>query len=467
MRPCRVVLFSTAAGVGSVVGVSDGVCGIVRHSDVLVRFTAPKTWGGSTCSSAAWCGSSCPGRPARSSSPSTPISGAQQSALRRTSGARSVVYLCGEVGVGGVILVPGRPIRGRISGCAARSGPWSWIRAARPAAPVPAGCSETEIGEERLLIASGLAESDPAAGSTKSWPQAEQEDLRARRREGRRRPGVARSRHRPDLVDLLNPEVVILGSLLRELAASETGGCRAAFGQGASSPAERVRLALPLLGGDSILFGRGRVGLWPLLQRSAGRLARGAHSMPAWCRARPRRRHPRHRSRHPAPDRLPGRGPARLLGTRSQRPGPVGCDPAIGIARPRSAATSSRAGDSAERYLRPTFQARPCTRTCWPRAWAVPTTNASSARPFVSAFGPDWPWPGEVRRPGASWSPLGGLRRVRRGGKKAWPVEASFGAHGFTGALCGRAQVLLDASTRSSTAPTTCRTAAGPVGGAA
>ena len=189
-----------------------------------------------------------------------------------------MIYLSGEVGVGGGIMLEGGPLTGA-GGYAGEVGHMVVNPRGRACRCGSSGCWETEIGEEALLIASGLAESDPAAGIDDVLAAAEAGDPRATKavREVGHWLGIGVA----NLVNLLNPEVVILGGLLRELYPAAEPQVRAAMAKALRAPREQVRLALPLLGGDSILLGAAELAFGPLLDDPLGALARGAALMPA------------------------------------------------------------------------------------------------------------------------------------------------------------------------------------------
>jgi len=182
------------------------------------------------------------------------------------------------VGVGGGILLDGAPLTGA-GGYAGEVGHMVVNPQGRACRCGSTGCWETEIGEEALLIGAGLVEFDPAARIADVLAAVEAGDARATKavREAGRWLGVGIA----NLVNLLNPEVVVLGGLLRELYPAAEPQVRASMAQALQAPREQVRLALPLLGGDSILLGAAELAFGPLLDDPLGGLARGAALVPA------------------------------------------------------------------------------------------------------------------------------------------------------------------------------------------
>ena len=274
-RLVRAVLAGAAPG-SVCVGVGVGVCGVVRHSDGLVRFAPNLGWVdvplGELVAALVPCG--LPVLVANEAD-----LGARAEHIRGAAqGARSLVYLSGEVGVGGGILLEGGPLTGA-GGYAGEVGHMVVNPRGRTCRCGSTGCWETEIGEEALLIGSGLAESDPAAGIDDVLAAVEAGDPRATKavREAGRWLGIGVG----NLVNLFNPEVVILGGMLRELFPAAEPEVRAAMEKALQAPREQVRLELPLLGGDSILLGAAELAFGPLLDDPLGALAHGAALMPA------------------------------------------------------------------------------------------------------------------------------------------------------------------------------------------
>src|SRR4029079_5405401 len=89
-------------------------------------------------------------------------------ALRRGAarGADDLLFIAGEVGVGGGIVVAGRPLTG-VAGYAGEIGHISVNRAGRRCGCGSTGCWETEIGEEALLRRAGV----PAEGGRRAVDQ--------------------------------------------------------------------------------------------------------------------------------------------------------------------------------------------------------------------------------------------------------------------------------------------------------
>ncbi|MEM9654369.1 MAG: ROK family protein, partial [Actinomycetota bacterium] len=135
------------------------------------------------------------------------------------AGHRDVLYLSGEVGVGGGVLVDGRPLTGGF-GYAGEVGHIPVRMDGRPCRCGARGCLETEIGEETLLerVASAKDEAatepdeptiewllDAAAGGDRAVLDALDEHA------GWLAFGLA------GLMNVLNPTAVVIGGLLADL----------------------------------------------------------------------------------------------------------------------------------------------------------------------------------------------------------------------------------------------------------
>jgi len=258
------------------VGIGAGVCGVVRHSDGLVRFAPNLGWvdvpfGQQLAERLATSLPVTVGNDADLGAISEHVRGAAQ-------GARNVIFLSGEVGVGGGIILDGRPMsgaggyggevghmvvnpRGRLCRCGAR------------------GCWETEVGEDAVLGAAGLPDGsidDVLAAALAGDRQA---------RAGLRRVGHWLGIGIANLVNVFNPEVVVFGGVLRQLLPATESFVRTELSLALAAPREQVRLALPELGGDATLLGAAELAFAPLLDDPMGTLARGADTVQRRTRA--------------------------------------------------------------------------------------------------------------------------------------------------------------------------------------
>ena len=177
------------------------------------------------------------------------------------AGVADVVYLTGEVGLGGGIIVGGRPLTGA-GGYAGEVGHMSLNPATgRLCTCGRRGCWETEVGADAVLLATGApAGADPAEMLAAARSAGDRAGKAAVRRVGRwLGVGVA------NLVNLFNPEVVVFGGLTRTLFPLLEPYVRAELGAALTAPRDQVRLELPGLGGDSSLIGAAELAFAPLL----------------------------------------------------------------------------------------------------------------------------------------------------------------------------------------------------------
>jgi predicted NBD/HSP70 family sugar kinase len=164
-------------------------------------------------------------------------------------GCDDVVFIAGEVGVGGGLIVGGVPLVGA-GGYAGELGHILVHPGGRQCRCGAHGCWETEIGAPAIGRALGLG------------PVSTEELVRAVRAcvatgqpaldEVGRQLGLGLA----SIVNLVNPQLVIMGGLLREVYPATADVVRATLDAAAlSAPSEQVRLVTPQLGGDAVLVG--------------------------------------------------------------------------------------------------------------------------------------------------------------------------------------------------------------------
>ena len=173
------------------------------------------------------------------------------------AGSTDMVYLTGEAGVGGGIITGGRRLRGR-GGYAGEVGHMIVNPGGRVCRCGARGCWETEIGEAALL------DGAPQDGLDAFVAAALDGDAAALAKIGRFAGwlgiGVG------NLVNIFNPEVVILGGVLRQLLPLvREEVVRALWDGGPAAPREGLRLLPPALGADSALLGAAELAFAPLL----------------------------------------------------------------------------------------------------------------------------------------------------------------------------------------------------------
>ena len=176
------------------------------------------------------------------------------------AGAADLVYLSGEVGLGGGIILGGRALAGA-GGYAGEIGHMSINPRGRMCRCGRRGCWETEIGEDAVLRATGKAPGTTMAEIVAAHAAGDPVVRRGLNQVGRwLGMGVA------DLVNIFNPDVVIFGGDTRQLFEVTEPVVRAALHTALAAPNEHVRLMHPGLGADSSLLGAAELAFAPLLR---------------------------------------------------------------------------------------------------------------------------------------------------------------------------------------------------------
>jgi predicted NBD/HSP70 family sugar kinase len=176
--------------------------------------------------------------------------------------ADNVVYLHGDVGVGGGIIASGRPVAGH-GGYGGEVGHMVVSPNGRPCSCGSRGCWETEIGEHALLRA---ADRDGTG----------REGILAVVDAASRGDAMAQSAVRQvcdwlgfgvaNLVNIFNPETVIFGGTLREVFIAGAAQVRSRINRNALPACrEHVRLRTPDLGDDAPLIGAAELAFSHLL----------------------------------------------------------------------------------------------------------------------------------------------------------------------------------------------------------
>ena len=263
---CHDLLRSAPPG-AVMVGVGVGVPGLVRQPDGLVRF-APNL---------GWVDVPLGEHLADALGLAVPIVvgndsdlGAISERLRGSAvGAANVIYLSGQVGVGGGIVIDGNLVMGA-QGYAGEVGHMRVNPRGRACRCGAIGCWETEIGEPALRLATGCPNGMPVAEIVARAATGDKTAAKGLRTVGGwLGVGVA------NLVNILNPDVVVFGGTLREILPATREAVSAAVSGALTAPGEHVVLALPALGDDSTLLGAAESAFAPLLEDPLGVIAAG------------------------------------------------------------------------------------------------------------------------------------------------------------------------------------------------
>jgi predicted NBD/HSP70 family sugar kinase len=175
-----------------------------------------------------------------------------------------IVYVSGEVGIGTGVISGGVPFRG-VSGYAGEAGHMVVNVDGRQCRCGAHGCWETEAGEEALLGATGTAvEVDGLTALA---------DLERRAREGEARAidGIAAVGRwlgigLGDLINLFNPELVLLGGFFNRFFPWLEAAAREAISERALAAPLAATTILPSgLGADAPLLGAAEIALIPVI----------------------------------------------------------------------------------------------------------------------------------------------------------------------------------------------------------
>lgn len=178
-------------------------------------------------------------------------------------GCDNVIYLYGDVGVGGGIIAGGRRITGH-GGYSGEVGHMVVNPQGRPCSCGSRGCWETEIGEYALLSLAGRGERTGREAVLDVVEAAMRGDRTAR--QAVRQVGDWIGFGVGNLVNIFNPEAVIFGGTLRDVYLVAAAQIRSRL-NAIALPAcrEHIRLRTPELGTDAALIGAAELAFERLL----------------------------------------------------------------------------------------------------------------------------------------------------------------------------------------------------------
>jgi predicted NBD/HSP70 family sugar kinase len=243
------------------VGVGVAVVGVVRRSDGFVSMAPNLGWRDIPLGD----------QLAQALELSAPISIANEAdlgtlaELRRgvAVGVTDLIFISGEVGVGGGVIVGGRPLTG-VAGYAGEVGHMPVNPDGAPCQCGSVGCWETEVGEDALLVRAGH---EPGGGrvavdAVLREASAGSESAQAALDHVGRWLGIGLA----GLVNVLNPQLVVLGGRFARIYPYVTRTLLAELDRRAL-PAARmlVTVAPTSLGVDAPLLGAAELALEPLL----------------------------------------------------------------------------------------------------------------------------------------------------------------------------------------------------------
>ncbi len=204
-----------------------------------------------------------------------------------------LVYLIGDVGVGGGVITGGMPLRGA-GGYAGEIGHLTVTPGGRACRCGNRGCWETEVGATAVAAALGRGVPiDELPARLRAVDKPPEALLRVGRRLGTGLAGV---------VNIFNPRRVILGGLFADLYPVVRGACDEALHASAlRAPDGQAEIALPALGRDSVLLGAAEQAFEALLDDPASVLAAARAARPSRRTPRSAPRLPRRSTRRAAP----------------------------------------------------------------------------------------------------------------------------------------------------------------------
>jgi predicted NBD/HSP70 family sugar kinase len=255
----------SAAGRESLIGIAVAFAGIVRRSEGIVALAPNLGWREVPLGKLV-------ARALGTSHEVLVANDADLSALaehRRGIGAgvENLLFISGEVGVGGGLILDGRPFSG-ISGYGGEVGHIPLNPAGVSCGCGSVGCWETEIGERALLARAGQDVDRGRAGIEQVIEAAENGDRRAL--DALQHVGTWLGRGIAALVNVLNPQIVVMGGLFERIYPFAAHPLSRELERLALRPAAAVLSVVPTsLGVDAPLLGAAELAFERLLDDPA------------------------------------------------------------------------------------------------------------------------------------------------------------------------------------------------------
>jgi predicted NBD/HSP70 family sugar kinase len=242
---------------GVCVGIGISIAGVVRNADGLVRLAPNMQWVDVPLAAlvADGLGTTLPIHVGNDAD----LGAIAEHRRGSAAGVSNMIYLSGEVGVGGGIVLDGQAMVGA-GGYGGEVGHMVVNPAGRDCRCGRRGCWETEIGEDALLRALRVSRREDLVARLAALQETHDGDVPALRPVARWIGlGLA------NLVNIFNPEVIVFGDLHRQVLPLVQRRLRDTFDFALAAPREQVRLSLPGLGSDSTLLGAAELAFAPLL----------------------------------------------------------------------------------------------------------------------------------------------------------------------------------------------------------
>jgi predicted NBD/HSP70 family sugar kinase len=256
----------------ALVGVGVAVAGIVRREDGMVRLAPNLGWRDEP-HAARLAGALRLDVPVLVANEAD-MAGLAENRRGAAAGADSVLHVTGEVGVGGVFIVGGRPFSGS-AGYAGEVGHMPVHPAGARCGCGSIGCWETEVGERAMLTRAG----QPPDGGREAVSAV---IAAARRGDAQAVAAIAEvgtwlGIGLAGLVNVYNPAMVVLGGLFQRIHPLVADRIARVLDERALRPSRDAVVIVPgLLGVDAPLLGAAELALEPLLVNPADRLTREA-----------------------------------------------------------------------------------------------------------------------------------------------------------------------------------------------
>ncbi|WP_454199396.1 ROK family protein [Nocardia sp. Marseille-Q1738] len=189
-------------------------------------------------------------------------------------GLANLIYLHGDVGIGGGIIMNGELLGGE-GGYCGEVGHMIVNPRGRPCACGSRGCFEAETGELGLISAAGRTDPPGQAAVEEIVEAAARGDAAAR--DALHQVGEWLGYGVANLVNIFNPSMVVFGGVLREIYLASAAQVRSRVAvNGLQAVRERVRLRTSALGGDATLIGAAELAFTDVLTDPLQTLARTA-----------------------------------------------------------------------------------------------------------------------------------------------------------------------------------------------
>ena len=251
------------------VGIGVAVAGVVRRSDGLVRLAPNLGWTDEPLGARLAAALRADAHIAIANE--ADLGGLAEHRRGAARGAANVVYVAGEVGVGGHVTVDGEPLDGA-AGYAGEVGHMIVNPGGTACACGSFGCWETEIGERAMLVRAGRSPGGGRAAVDELLDAAWAGEPAARASVAH--VGTWLGVGIASLVNIFDPTLVVLGGILGRIHPLVASELDAALDRHALSAArELVRVVPGALGVNAPIIGAAELALEPMLADPAGRLA--------------------------------------------------------------------------------------------------------------------------------------------------------------------------------------------------